>query len=199
MNNSSQRVKVLSVLGIFGAIAAIAAILVVGESFGYPGSPQYRIYENFNRVMAIFLAFQICALAGFNLKHGVSLRRVGRAALLLAIFAWIGMVLGTAAEFWLYSDLPYGVANLRSTAFSVFSISSLVAGLALLVLGVDLFLSRALPRYFALMLMIYLAVDIGLWIMGQSIFLTPALASLAFGGMALKGSETSVSLLQMAE
>jgi hypothetical protein len=188
MSNFPRRVTILSALGLVGAFAAIASILLVGDTFGFPGSPEYRIYENINRVMAIFIALQTCTLLGFYLQHDGALRRVGRVAFFLAVFAWIGMALGTAAEFWLYSDLPYAEANMRSVAFSVFSISSLLGGLALLILGLDLLLSRALPRYFAVILILYLAVDIVLWIMGQSIFLAPALVSLAFGGMALRGS-----------
>ncbi len=196
MSNFPGRVTILSALGLVGAFAAIASILLVGDTFGYPGSSEYRIYENFNRAMAIFISFQTCALLGFNFQYGGALRRVGRVALYLAIIAWIGMALGTAAEFWLYSDLPYGEANMRDVAFSVFSISTLLGGLALLVLGLDLLLSRALPRYFAVIIILYLAVDIVFWIMGQSIFLASALVSLSFGGMALRAMGKSDVLSQ---
>ena len=85
---------------------------------------------------------------------------------------------------------------MRDVAFSVFSISTLLGGLALLVLGLDLLLSRALPRYFAVIMVLYLAVDIVFWIMGQSIFLASALVSLAFSGMALRAMGKSDVLSQ---
>ena len=186
MVNSRNRVIALSAVGISGGISAIITIALVGDTFGFPGTVEYRVYETFNRAMGFFIALQTCALLGFHFQNSRALRKVGRAALYLAIIAWIGMALGTAAEFWLYSHLPYGEANIRSTAFSVFSISSLLGGLALLALGIDLFLSQVLPRYFSVILMLYLVIDFGLWIWGQSIFLAPALAALAFGDMALR-------------
>jgi hypothetical protein len=41
------------------------------------------------------------------------------------------MILGNVAEFWFFTDLPYGVDNSRSTAWSLFLVGS-----ALLLLGI---------------------------------------------------------------
>ena len=52
-----------------GAAAAVVSILLVGDTFGTPGSAAYRLYENFNRAMAIFIALQTFALVGFGLEY----------------------------------------------------------------------------------------------------------------------------------
>ena len=187
MDRSPGRITTLSALGLLGVAAALVSIVLIGDTFGYPGSAAYRLYENFNRAMAIFIALQTCAIVGFGFRYRGALGRVGRFALLLAILAWIGMVLGTAAEFWLYSDQPYGRDNARAAAFSLFSISSLLGGLALLALGFELLRSRTLPRVYGAIMILYLPLDIALWFAGGSIFLAPALTALALAIMTLKG------------
>ena len=77
------------------------------------------------------------------------------------------MAAGTAAEFWLYSDLPCGTNNLRSASFTFFSVSSLIVGLALLVLRLKAFVRCTLPRWYAFVLMLYLPMDIALFIAGS--------------------------------
>jgi hypothetical protein len=108
------------------------------------------------------------------------------------------MAAGTVAEFWLYSDLPYGEDNLRNTAFSIFSISSLVAGLALLALGMRTLIRRQLPRYYSIVLILYLPIDIALFVTGQSIFLTSALVVILIAGLTLRSSSALAASSQEA-
>ncbi len=95
------------------------------------------------------------------------------------------MAAGTAAEFWLYSDLSYGEQNMRQVAFSVFSLSSLLAGIAMLVLGIALFRSRILPRILSIAMIAYLLLDIALFFTGLSIFLAQAVYSIIIAVVAL--------------
>ena len=189
MDRLPGRITILSILGSLGAVAAVVSIVFIGNTFGYPGTADYRIYENFNRAMALFLALQTAAIVGFGLQYRGTLGRIGQVAVVLAVVTWIGMALGTAAEFWLYSDLPYGQGNERDTAFVVFSISSLLGDLALLALGFELLFSRTLPRIFAVLMILYLPLDIILWFSGQSVFLASALVALAIAVMVLRGNK----------
>ena len=164
-------------VGLLGGIIAIGAGFIVGDTYGPPGSADYTLYESYNRAMAILILMQAMALFGFDLRYRISLEKMERTAVLLAFFGWLGMAAGTAAEFWLFSDLPYGQANLRNTAFSFFSASSWLADLALLALGLRILIGKQLPWTFAVAMIMYLPLDIGLFIAGQSIFLATALTS----------------------
>ena len=120
---------------------------------------------------------QAFALVGFEAHYRNTLGRGGRAVVLIAVLGWIGMAAGTAAEFWLFSDLPYGQNNHRNTAFTFFSVSSLVADLALLVLGIRIFLGKQLPRTLAAVMILCLPLDIGFFLAGHSIFLATTLTA----------------------
>jgi hypothetical protein len=173
------------VIGLLSGVVAAIAIVVVGDTYGAPGSADYRIYETFNRVMAILLALEACSLLAFRVKHVGEMGKMDRFLIAIALIAWIGAAVGTGAEFWLYSDLPYGVDNLRSAAFSLFSLNALIVGLALFVLGLRILIGRKLPNYFGIVLILYLPVDIALFVAGQSIFLASALTSIALAILTL--------------
>lgn len=141
--------------------------------------------------MAILLALQTCALFAFFIGQGEMLGRLDQRVLTIALVAWTAMELGTAAEFWLYSDLPYGEINMRMTAFSLFFMSSLIAGLALPVLALRLSKTGILSRLFRVVLILYLPIFIALFFAGPSIFVAPALASIAIAGLAVRSKSKS--------
>lgn len=198
MIGNSQTAKILAAIGLFAGLAAAVSIVIVGDTFGYPGSAAYRTYETFNRAMAIIIALQAIALAGFYLQKRGSLPRIDRIMIIIALVAWVGMAVGTAAEFWLFSDLPYAAANMRSVSFSIFSFSSLIAGLALFILGLRILLGRQLPFYLGVVLILYLPIDVFLFVTGQSIFLASALISVAIAGFTLVWAAASRTVQQEA-
>ncbi len=177
-------VKILSAIGIAGGVAAFAALFITGDVFGLPGSEKYRIYATFNRAMGFFLLLQVCSLISFSMQYRSRIGRIANLSLYVAVVGWLGMAAGTAAEFWLYSDLSYGEQNMRQVAFGVFSLSGLLVGVGLLVLGVDLFRSRFLPRGISIAIMAYLAFDI-LFFLTVGIFLAPALWAILIGATTL--------------
>lgn len=186
-------VRACSLAGLLSGLAATLSIVFVGDAFGYPGSEAYRIYENFNRLMAIFIAAETGAFIAFFSQNKDAFGRIARVAAAAVLLAWMGMAAGTAAEFWLYSDLPYGVNNMRSAAFSVFSISSLIAGLALFLLGLRIVMSGQLSRSLGIFLVLYLPFDIALFAAGQSIFLAPSLVSIAVAVFTLRSGSGSAT------
>lgn len=66
---------------------------------------------------------------------------------------------------------------MRSFAFSIFSLSALIVGLSLLILGLRYLWNNQLPRYYIVSFLLYLPIDIALFFSGQSIFLTSAVFS----------------------
>ena len=190
-------VKSLGVIGLSSGAAALILIVVVGDTFGLPGSAEYMIYETFNRVMAILLALQTCSLIAFSTREREVLGRSDTRILTIALVAWVVMALGTAAEFWLYPDLPYPRTatdfNMRRVAFTLFFLGSVIAGLTLIVLGFRLATSGVLDRFFAMVLMLYLPLFIALFLAGPSTFVVPAVTSIAIAVLALRSKSESVS------
>jgi len=190
-------VKLLSVIGLLGGALALIMIVIVGDSFGFPGSAEYVTYERFNRVTAILLALQTCALIALFIGQRDLLDKSDKRMLTIALVAWIVMAMGTAAEFWLYSDLPYPITatdfNMRRIAFTLFFLGSVIAGVALLVLGFRLLMSGKRSRFIGAALMLYLPLFIASFPTGFSLFIAPSLASIAVAGLVLRNRQRAPS------
>lgn len=190
LNQKINYAKPLAAVGLLSGAAALILIVVIRDTFSLPGSAEYLTYEIFNRIMAVLLALQTCAWIAFLMVQREALGKFNRRLLMLALGAWAMMAVGTAAEFWLYSDLPYPNSpadfNMRTLAFAMFFFASLIAGMALLVLGLRLAESGTLHRLFVTVLVLYLPLFIVSFFAGLSIFTDPALASIMIAGLVLK-------------
>jgi hypothetical protein len=199
MSLGKQHIKPLGIIGTLGGAAALAAILLEGGTFGYPGSAAYRVYEAFNRFMAVFLALQICSFLAIYIEGHEMLGKVGLRLVKFIVATWIAMAIGTAAEFWLYSDLPYPNSpadfNMRTAAFALFFFGSIAAGISLLILGIRLFRNSGWHRLLAGALLLYLPLYFFAFFSGYSIFIAPAVASMVGTGIALtrRSFSTAVS------
>ena len=174
-------VRSLGLFGVIGSVIAAIFIFQVGDTFGFPGSSNYLIYERFNRSMAFFLLLQSLAIFAFLSAVFAKLSPFGQRLAAVMLAGWISMVIGTAAEFWLFSDLPYAEPNMRGFSFSLYSVGSLLAGITMMILGIRILLRRTVEWYLGLVLMFYLPLNIALFIRGDSIFLTSAIVSAVLG------------------
>lgn len=181
-------VRPLGIVGLLGGIVALILILLVGDTFGFPGSRAYRTYELFNRSMSFILASQSCAIVAFLTACHDRLTNFEQRLIALIMGGWMAMALGTAAEFWLFSGQPYGQINLRSFSFGLFSMGSLVAGLTMLVLGFRILRGRRVTRLLGLIFILYLPLDIASFVFSISIFMAPAAGAIAIALATLKGS-----------
>ncbi len=103
----------------------------------------------------------------------------GRYAAIVAFIGSLIMVAGTAAEFWLFSDLPYARgSNLRNAAWSTFGVGSLLLDVGALTLGIAVWRSRLWPRWSAMILMLALPMDFATFILQGSPFLATAVLAL---------------------
>lgn len=204
-DQNTKYVKFLGAIGLLSGAVALISIIVVGDAFGLPGSAEYVTYERFNRFMAVLLALQTGSFIAFRVGHGKVMGRGDKRVMTIALMAWSVMALGTAAEFWRYSDLPYPRTaaeatdfNMRQVAFGVFFLGSLIAGLAFLVLGLRLSRSDSLSRFYALVLVLYLPLFTGLFLAGPSIFTAAALTSIAIAGLTLADGRSQSDLEKVA-
>jgi hypothetical protein len=110
----------------------------------------------------------------------------GRGASVLALIGSLIMVTGTAAEFWLFSDLPYGQgSNLRNAAWSAFGMGGLVLNVGATILGIAIWRTRIWPRWSAVVLMLALPIDVAAFFLLDSPFLGATILALVVGFLLL--------------
>lgn len=99
--------RALTLVGLLGAaLALVVAIALSVADWGPPGSPSYDTYELINRLAVVPIALMIGVPLALLWPVAVADRDTRRAAtgLLVGLAA---TALGTAAEFWLFSEDPY--------------------------------------------------------------------------------------------
>lgn len=179
------RERILGLMGILGGlIGFILVAFFATNEFNYPGTAAYRTYETLNRLIALPLLLMACGWLGLALCLPPGMGQKGG---WLAFIAAILMAAGTAAEFWLFSDQPYGVwTNGRMVSFMAFSIASLILYICATVIGVYLWRAESGPRPAAAILMGAIPLYIVVIFTLNSIFLIPALLALVVGWVLLR-------------
>jgi hypothetical protein len=100
--------RALVLVGLVGAVLALSLAIVGAEvSWGPPGSSAYEAYELLNRLSALPLLLMVAAPIGLLRLPGIRDDRLGRVAAAGLLVGLAASVVGSAAEFWLFSDDPY--------------------------------------------------------------------------------------------
>lgn len=176
--------RVLAILGLLGGITAVPLIIAFYQNgWGAPGTAVYQRYESLNRLMACSLLLMSAGWLGMVLCLP---KGYGRWASVLALVGSLIMVAGTAAEFWLFSDLPYSQgSNLRNAAWSTFGIGSLILDVGATILGVAIWRTRTWPRWSAFVLMLALPIDFAAFFLLGSPFLGATILAFVVGFLLL--------------
>jgi predicted MFS family arabinose efflux permease len=104
----------------------------------------------------------------------------------LALIGSIAMLTGNTAEFWLFSDQPYGDAgNLRNASWMFFSFGSLVMDAGATLAGIALWRTKTQPRWIGALLLLALPLDL-IAFFTFSPFLGPAVMAIALGWWLVK-------------
>jgi hypothetical protein len=179
MNIGKKPTKWLGILSLIGGVTAVPLMIAFAiTGWGAPGTAAYRTYELLNRLMAISLLLMAAGWLGlaFRIPAGY-----GRWGAWLALLASLVMVAGNAAEFYLFSDQPYGnFSNQRNISWTAFSLGSLVLDIGATIVGVAMWRRRLWPRWSGMLLMLALPLDILAFFI-LSPFLGPAVLALAVG------------------
>lgn len=164
-----KQTRFLGILSLVGGITAVPLLITFYQTgWGAPGTAVYERYELLNRLMAgVLLLMGAGWLGVWQLLLGYA-----RWAALLAFFGVLTIAVGTAAEFWLYSDLPYGADNMRQTAFAVVGMGGWLLDVGAMVVGTAVWRSRIWPRWYAIILLLALPMDIIAFIYLNSPFMT---------------------------
>lgn len=166
---------ILSLVGGLTAIPLLVAFSVTG--WGAPGTAVYQTYELLNRLMAAALLL----MAGGWVGVWRALAGYGRWAAILALGGVLIMAAGTAAEFWLFTDLPYAGENGRQAAFTATSIGGLLLSMGATGVGLSIRRSRFWPRWSAIILLLALPLDMVAFFLLGSPFVTATVFALILG------------------
>lgn len=114
MTKSERLIQGLGSLCLVGGVTAVCLIIAFEQTgWDKPGSLVYQTYEMLNRRMAGALLLMAAGWLGMVLwlPQGYG-RRAAAGAFISALF----MAVGVAAEFWLYTDLPYAQIHAGQSA-----------------------------------------------------------------------------------
>lgn len=162
-----SRDRIPGLLGMIGGLLGLAlSFAFASTGWGEPGTAAYSTYEQLNRITGVALLLMAGGWLGLA---RVTPKGYGRVAAWVAFIASIAMVIGTAAEFWLFTDLPYGdPTNARSLSWSAYSFGSLVQVIGATVLGIYAWRTNIWPKFSAFVLV--MAVPIAVF---TFVFLSP--------------------------
>jgi hypothetical protein len=173
-----KRLNWIGILSLIGGV--VGFILIVAFSitgWGEPGTAAYNTYELLNWLMAVALFFMAAGWVGvWRLLPGF-----GRWAALVALLGTLMIALGTAAEFWLYTDLPYSGPSMRQTAYVTASIGGLIQDVGAMAAGVTVWRSDVWPRWVAILLLLSLPLDFLAFFTIGTPFLVSAVLALVIG------------------
>lgn len=177
-------IRTLGALALLGGITAVPIIIAFAQTgWGVPGTPTYQSYELLNRLMAFSLLLMSAGWLGVVL---LCVHENGRWGAILAFVGSLIMVVGTAAEFWFFSDLPYSQGNnLRNAAWSTFGLGSLLLDVGAMILGIAIWRSRLGSRWRAIVLLLALPIDFAAFFLLGSPFLGAAVLAFVVGSLLL--------------
>ncbi|MBA2617572.1 MAG: hypothetical protein H0U91_05310 [Rubrobacter sp.] len=130
----------------------------------YVGVPlfgeRYESYETYNRLMPIVLLLLMAGLAGFHAAQRGAYGRQGRIGVVASSVGLALMVVGNAAEFWLFTTQAYAEANGRQASWVVFLLGMLLLAIGSALFGVATIRAGVLPRLGGLLMVVWLLVGI---------------------------------------
>jgi hypothetical protein len=179
--------RLLGLAGLLGGLAQIA-IRSLGDTWGPPGTLQYTVYELTNRYMAVALLLMGLGFVGLRLAQRAPTGRLGGAGFVLVCVGWAMMITGTALEFYIFTDQPYGELNARALSWTGMLLGILVMLVGAALWGWAAWRTGALPRWVAGALLALLPAQVVLMPLGL-LGVTAAL-SVVLGGWLMFGRVT---------
>lgn len=103
---------------------------------GDPGSASYERYEFFNRLLPLVLSPVVAGFVGLHVAQGGSYRLLRTAGFAIVLVGFVLIIAGSAGEFWLFSDQPYGQPNGRDASWTLFLLGHPVLSVGTLLFGI---------------------------------------------------------------
>ena len=131
--SSSTLTKWCGLAAMLGAVLwALWAVVVQSVGWGESGSAAYERYELINRLLPLAL---LPVVVGFVGLHAAQRRRygwLGTTGFVVVLGGFAIILVGSAGEFWAFTEQGYAPPNLRDTAWTLFLLAFLLAWLGYL-------------------------------------------------------------------
>ncbi len=148
---------------VLGAAALVGGSIWIGLRFfspdwGPPGTSAYLGYELWNRFWAPALALMAAGFVGLWRDPRYAVSQVGRVGLAFLVAGLAIMAAGNAAEFWVFTNIPYGGdgPTPRDLSWMSFLIGSLLALIGATVAGNAMAAGHFVPGWLSTALAIVL-------------------------------------------
>jgi hypothetical protein len=185
---STGAIRALALVGVVASLLVAALTVALSSDWGPRGSPAYERYELANRALGLLLVGLIPAPVALRLAIAVGPdTRMLRAVLAAIAVALVVLVIGNAAEFWLFTDAPYQGPGSegRLLAWMSFLIGALVVVGLTIVAGALAWNVRQVARPLALVVLIAAPVGIAVAVAGGPFLIAIPMATGALAGAAL--------------
>lgn len=175
----------LGLFGIIGAAAWIALASVLMPEWGPPGTGAYERYEASAQLWVFAFGLMACGFVGFIFRFGLGATRLGKIGAGAIVIGFLAMMAGNAAEFRIFTALPYAPDNARTGAWLTLLAGLLVVLVGIFMLGVDSMQRSLLPQWMSVLLVSVLPATILSLAWSPLMPLPLCLTAVAAGGLAM--------------
>jgi hypothetical protein len=156
-----------------GLAAMVGSVLWVlwagGQLQGFGGPSAYLF---FNRLLPFVLLPVVLGFIGLHAAQRRSCGQLGTAGFVMVLVGFMLIIAGSVAEFWVFSDQPYGLPNGRDASYTLFLLGHPVLAVGTLLFGIATVRAKVFPRDVA-MLFAVLGVGVVVPVIGALIFAFP--------------------------
>jgi len=181
--------RVLGAIGLVGAISTAVVAFAGQGDWGPPGTVEYQTYELVNRLTAVTIVLMVAAPIGLRLACSIAgMGRRARVALALTTVGLVTMVIGSMAEFWLFSSAAYEGPGSegRNVAFLGFELGALLTLLGAIIAGIALMRGGGIAGRIGIAILVSLAIGFALAFVGAPLLIfVPLIAATMAGGALL--------------
>lgn len=185
-------IRWLGVAGIVGGLGWLFIQTVLSAEWGAPGTNTYQEYETFNRLWTLPLLLMMLGFIGVYSYQRKVPTPFNMIAILLLVTGFAAMLCGNIAEFWLFTNQPYGEMNARTYAWFIFLVGLLLMLAGVSMLGLAIIRGKTFPVWSGILLVLTLPVEILFFLAGSFLFPT-AVVSIVMGGLVFSKKEANQS------
>jgi hypothetical protein len=184
-------IRWLGAAGIVGGLSWLFLHTVLSTEWGTPGTNAYEQYETFNRLWSLPLLLMVLGFIGVYAYQRKVPTPFNMIAILLLLTGFAAMLCGNIAEFWIFTNQPYGEMNARTYSWFIFLVGLLLMLAGSAMLGLAILRGKTFPTWSGILLVLSLPVEVILFLTGSFLFPT-AIVSILMGWLVFSKKEAAV-------
>lgn len=128
-----------------GVLWALWAVVVQSVGWGEPGSAAYERYELINRLLPLALLPVVVGFVGLHVAQRRRYGWLGTTGFVLVLAGFAIILVGSAGEFWAFTEQGYALPNLRDTSWTLFLLGHPVLAVGALLFGLATARAQVFP------------------------------------------------------